>query len=126
MPMKELMIMEQALKGMPEGIAIWLRERQPKSLKELAKLTEDYTLARTDKDLHHQNAKKTVDLLKMSGVQSSATNGNSPFARNRGYHPDTRTKVNAAGLKQCFHCHQWGHLKFNCTLLRTSSRKSNV
>ncbi len=49
MPMKELVIMEQALWSMPEGLTVWLRERQPKSLDELAKLAEDYTLARKSK-----------------------------------------------------------------------------
>ena len=46
MSLREVIIMEQVLMGVPEDMAVWLKERKPKSLDELGTLADDYVLAR--------------------------------------------------------------------------------
>ncbi|XP_064389549.1 uncharacterized protein LOC135337548 [Halichondria panicea] len=121
MPMKELVVMEQALWGMPEGLTVWLRERQPKSLEELAKLAEDYTLARKGKDQPFGTRKP----LSSPGTPAVETQGTRAPHKRNGFRTEPRTKVKAAGEKQCFHCHQWGHLKYNCPKRSLSQGKAD-
>ncbi len=75
------------------GLTVWLREQ---SLEELAKLAEDYTLAMKGKD-----------------QPPYPLQGHQPWKLRKqehrnGFRTEPRTKVNTAGEKQCFHCHQWG------------------
>ena len=75
----------------PEALSIWLKERQSRSLDELAKLAEDYTLARKDK--------VTFSLRKpwvSTGVQEARTHrtGEGRTAPKReDPHTETRTRV---------------------------------
>ena len=46
MTVREAIIAEQVLMGVPEEMAVWLKERKPKSLEELGKLADDFALAR--------------------------------------------------------------------------------
>jgi len=43
---REVVIMEQILLGVPEEMAVWLKERKPESLEQLGKLPDDYVLVR--------------------------------------------------------------------------------
>lgn len=45
-PLKELIMLEQFLTGVPEDLRIWLRERKPTSLRQAATLADDHALAR--------------------------------------------------------------------------------
>ena len=122
-PLKDLVIMEQALLSMPEALSIWLKERQPRPLDELAKLAEDYTLARKDK-VTFSPRKPWVS----TGVQEARTHrtGEGRTAPKReDPRTETRTRVNTTGDKQCFHCRQWGHLKYDCPKRKISQTKAD-
>ena len=90
--------MEQVLKGVPDDLAVWLRERKPTSLDELATLVEDYTLAR--------KREATQPPQKSHGPATTPAPGRSLKDIPRGTPQGVagRARVNAAGEKQCFHC----------------------
>ena len=43
-----MILLEQFIAGVPEGLAIWLEEKEPKSLAQAAELADTYALARED------------------------------------------------------------------------------
>ena len=45
-PVIELMLIEQFVKGAPDHLAVWLKERKPQSLQQAAELADDYATAR--------------------------------------------------------------------------------
>ena len=45
-PLEELVLIEQFMAGVPPDLAVWLRERKPKSLREAAEQADDYVAAR--------------------------------------------------------------------------------
>ena len=45
---EEMILLEQFIAGVPEGLAIWLKEKEPKSLAQAAELADTYALARED------------------------------------------------------------------------------
>ena len=116
---REMVIMEQVLKGVPDDLAVWLRERKPTSLDELATLVEDYTLAR--------KREATQPPQKSHGPSTTPTPGRSLKDIPRGTPQGVagRARVNAAGEKQCFHCRQWGHLMYNCPKRVETHRKGS-
>ena len=46
LPVRDVVIMEQMFLGVPEEMAVWLKERKLESLEKLGKLADDYILAR--------------------------------------------------------------------------------
>jgi len=111
MELRELIIMEQVLLETPEDLAVWLRERSPKSLEELGKLAENYAQARKGDDTERKTAGGSAGAWRTKfgeGKGSAEKGGRS------GTSEGTRTKVNSCGERQCYHCRQWGHLVFNC------------
>lgn len=46
----DLVIAEQVLCAVPDSLAVWLRERKPESLEDLATLAKDYNLARKSEE----------------------------------------------------------------------------
>ena len=95
--------------SMPEALSIWLKERQSRSLDELAKLAEDYTLARKDKATF--SPKKPWVSTGVQEARTQRTGKGRTAPKREDPCTETRTRVNTAGDKQCFHCRQWGHLK---------------
>ena len=45
-PLEELVLLEQFMGGLPEGLAVWLREKKPNFLQEAAEMADDYVTAR--------------------------------------------------------------------------------
>lgn len=43
--LRDLIILEQFLQGVPTDLSLWLKERKPKSAKEAAQMADDYILA---------------------------------------------------------------------------------
>lgn len=46
MGLEDLMIAEQFYQSLPDGLAVWLKDRKPASLKHMAELADDYMLSR--------------------------------------------------------------------------------
>ena len=120
---RDVMIMEQVLTNIPTEMAVWLKEHKPGSLDELSRLADEYALARKGE------AEKMVGLANPPGpvkalgpLQMGRSVGNKPeSSRGRGeghsHYPPVdkgRTQVNLRGDKRCYHCGQWGHLRYSC------------
>ena len=120
--LRELIIMEQVLSGTPDDLAVWLRERKPKSLEELGKLAENYAQARNAEGRAESGRGVTPverpGKLEKEKVSWEKKDGSSRFSGG-----GNRVKVNALGEKQCFHCQQWGHLMYNCPNRKDSKQK---
>ena len=111
MDLQELIIMEQVLLETPEDLAVWLRERNPRSLEELGKLAENYTQARKGEVARMKATAGGTGLWRAKSVEEK---GSGEKSGRSGSTEGSRTKVNSRGEKQCYHCRQWGHLMFNC------------
>ena len=83
--------------GLPEGLAVWLREKKPNSLQEAAEMADDCLTARKAEGrevlpkgtLYQTEPKPIVN----SGVRTQP----SPAPE--------RSRTNARGEKQCYRCH---------------------
>ena len=111
-PLKELIMLEQVLTGVPEDLRIWLRERKPASLHQAA------TLARKS---CQRNPGRPIPFPMSS---SSASNRRPPEDSANGDRRDrlltqsnsnhNRSQTNNLGDKKCFQCGKFGHLMYSC------------
>ena len=118
-PLKELIMLEQFLTGVPEDLRIWLRERKPASLRQAATLADDYALARKS---CQRNPGRPIPFPMSS---SSASNTRPPedsangdrrdrlLTRSNSNH-NRRSQTNNLGDKKCFQCGKFGHLMYSC------------
>jgi hypothetical protein len=63
MGLEDLMIAEQFYQSLPDGLAVWLKDRKPASLKYMAELADDYMLSRKGTSTVQQADKSTKDQL---------------------------------------------------------------
>ena len=66
MSVEEMILLEQFIAGVPDGLAIWLKEKEPKSIAEAGELEDTYALARDN----------TGKSLKGATPLETATRGN--------------------------------------------------
>ena len=119
--LRELIIMEQVLSGTPDDLAVWLRERKPKSLEELGRLAENYAQARNAEG--RAESGRGVTPVERPGKLEKKVSWEKKDGSSRFSGSGNRVKVNALGEKQCFHCRQWGHLRYNCPNRKDSKQK---
>ena len=121
MPLDQVIMLEQFLRCVSADLAVWIRERKPKSLKEAAVLADDYALARKGgtgtpswrapqpgSDPRPQLRPDTTPFGRGRPVPPK------PFVSGRLASPNERSRTNEKGEKKCFHCRQWGHLMYSC------------
>ena len=109
MSLREVIIMEQVLMGVPEDMAVWLKERKPKSLDELGTLADDYVLARRSEGV--RPLRPTAPGLRQGPGRANA------FVKEEQPRPSAegrRVQVNTRGDKRCYICGRWGHLSYSC------------
>ena len=101
-------IAEQFYQSLPDRLAVWLKDRKPVSLKQMAELADDYMLPRKGTSTVQQADKSTKDSLAgepglgyFKDTVSSGRNG-------------ARSTTNFRGEKRCFQCGRYGHLMYNC------------
>lgn len=116
-PLEELVLLEQFLQGAPEDLRVWLRERKPKTLREVAELADDYVIAR--KEERRTVLRKQPPLTAMGGGlrqhserKRGPRNGAPPHRS--GSIQDGRARTNARGDIKCYNCNRYGHLMYNC------------
>ena len=109
MSVREVVIMEQILLGVPAEMAVWLKEKKPESLDLLGRLADDYALARKS-----EGAKPAR--LPAPGLKPEAYRPPNPMReeRQRAGMGSGRVQVNAKGDKRCYSCGHWGHLSYSC------------
>ena len=94
--LKNLMLKEQYLESCSVPLAVFLRERKPEDLDELARLAEQYLEA-------HANSKTTVKKPVKEGFSSS-----SAFSHKK---PETQSFLRTSPSKKtCFTCGKLGHI----------------
>jgi len=91
--LEELVTIEQFLVGVPEDLQIWLRERKPNSLRQVATLADDYALARRSSLKFHPR----------QGCDRP------PSSTDTG-----KSQTNWRGDKKCFQCGEFGRLMYIC------------
>ena len=109
MTVREAIIVEQVFMGVPEEMAVWLKEQKPKSLEELGKLADNYALARKSEGVRPLGP--TAPGLKRCPGKLYAP------AKEERPHPNAegrRVQVNTRGDKRCYICGRWGHLSYSC------------
>ena len=115
-PLEELVLIEQFMAGVPQDLAVWLRERRPKSPQEAAEQADDYVAARKAEGRSEGNQSELQRMSKgsqLSDPRPSADTGGRMQPPPATIAPE-RSKTNSKGEKQCFRCHGWGHVSYNC------------
>ena len=115
-PLEELVLIEQFMAEVPQDLAVWLRERKPKSLREAAEQADDYVAARKDEGRSEGNQSELQRMSKggqLSDPRPSADTGGRMQPPPATIAPE-HSKTNSKGEKQCFWCHGWGHVSYNC------------
>ena len=113
MQVEDLMIAEQFYQAIPEHVAVWLKDRKPATLEDMACLADDYFLSRSRTSQPAQQSIPGNATAQTTKPPSNRTNGG------RGHWNDfngrnQRTSTNASGDKRCYQCGKYGHLMFNC------------
>ena len=99
---EEMILLEQSIAGVPEGLAIALKEKDPKSLTEAAELADTYALAREDSG--KGSAKETTPLgtaPRANKQESQRVEPSGPGEQNG------RDQTNQRGEKHCFQCNRF-------------------
>ena len=114
-PLKELIMLEQFLTGVPEDLRIWLRERKPTSLRQAATLADDHALARKSSQ---RNSGRPIP-FPMSPASNTRLLENSANSNQRdrllnNSNSNRRSQTNNQGDKKCFQCGKFGHLMYSC------------
>ena len=114
-PLKELIMLEQFLTGVPEDLRIWLCERKPTSLRQAATLADDHALARKSSQ---RNSGRPIP-FPMSPASNTRLLENSANSNQRdrllnNSNSNRRSQTNNQGDKKCFQCGKFGHLMYSC------------
>ena len=116
---REVVIMEQILLGVPEEMVVWLKERKPESLEQLGKLADDYVLARKSEGVRSPRPTAPGFYKVEAGNPPSQVREE----RRRPVANGERTQVNFRGDKRCYSCGRWGHLSYSCPNKRVTELK---
>ena len=109
MTVREAIIVEQVFMGVPEEMAVWLKEQKPKSLEELGKLADNYALARKSEGVRPLGP-TAPGLKRCPGKRYAPMKEERPRPNAEG----RRVQVNTRGDKRCYICGRWGHLSYSC------------
>ena len=118
MELRDLIILEQFLQGVPTDLSVWLKERKPTSAKEAAQMADDYILARGTKPSYEKlHRPQRLQSEPSTKVMQEKQQSSKPFFRVpppevRNIPP--RSKTNTQGEKQCYNCKKWGHIATVC------------
>ena len=116
MAVKELMVLDQFLYGVPEDLRVWLKERRPGSLQQAMKLADDYALARGGGRPTQQRSsgRGTPPVTQSVGkpVEDKAPQAAQSQLPTLG--GLERSRTNSRGEKRCFQCGTFGHIAVNC------------
>ena len=111
MSLEELIMVEQFLQGMPDGLRVWLRERKPESLKQAAALADSYVLARRPES---QLKREKPHSSEKCYHDSHGHQNESSMRKGDDSHPPHKSLTNSKGDKKCYNCGKFGHLMYSC------------
>lgn len=110
--LRDLIILEQFLQGVPTDLSVWLKERKLKSAKEAAQKADDYIiLARGTKPPYEKlHRPQRIQSEPAAKVMQEKHQSSRPFFR--ALPPEvrniqSRSKTNTQGEKQCHNCMKW-------------------
>ena len=102
--MEELILTKQFLLGLPDDLRIWLRERKPESLHQVATLADDYVLVHKS-DKRFSSGRPAPSSVNNVRQQEEPVSGQGQFPRgwpvNSASH-NGRSQTNTRGDKKCF------------------------
>ena len=106
---EQMVLIEQVYNSVPQGLAVWLRERKPRSAQQLAELADDYSLGRHSggEAASLKDAGSSPGSIRAKEVTMGPSQSRLPLKP-----PGElgRNQVNSRGEKQCFHYGKWGHI----------------
>ena len=110
MPMEDLMVAEQFYQSVPEDIAVWVRDRKPTSLEQIAELADHYMLSRKGlsvaRDSEQPKGQSNKDSWKSAHNREKVQTSSGVTGQ--------RSSTNVRGDKKCYQCGRYGHLMYNC------------
>ncbi|XP_069103074.1 uncharacterized protein [Argopecten irradians] len=111
--LKDLMIRDQFICGCNQDLSLFLKERTPTSIEDMAKLADQYVEARgaPASSLSSKSAKST------NNGKSVAGGGNTT---------ESSKKTTSATDKRCYSCGKLGHLSFDCRNKKTVNKVASV
>ena len=113
--LRELIILEQLLRRLPNDVRIWVQDRSPKSVKEATTLADQYTITRGNG--RSQNSVKSVPKRKFnfrnykSDASKSSTEKSEKSEKSESSEVESRTPQKRV---QCFKCQEFGHKANEC------------
>ncbi|XP_033730000.1 uncharacterized protein LOC117319277 [Pecten maximus] len=113
--LKDLMIRDQFICGCNQDLSLFLKERTPSSIQDMAKLADQYVEARgaPASSLSLKNAKTTG-----SGKSAAGGGGSTTETGRRSSTPVTE--------KRCYSCGKLGHLSFDCRNKKSGNKVASV
>lgn len=106
--------MEQFIVRVPEALAIWLKEKEPKSLTEAVELANTYALAREDGGKGDPKETPPSEATPRGGGKQEPHQVESRVPTEQ----KGRDQTNQHGEKRCFQCNRFGHMIYNCMPLQ--------
>ena len=111
MSAEDVMIAEQFYQSVPEALAVWVRDRKPSSLKQMAELADDYMLSRkgvgTEDTRIAEACRECIQGHQEAGICWEHCACFRERFRAADYYKCT-------GDKRCYQCGRFGHLMHNC------------
>ena len=118
MELRDMIILEQFLQGVSTDLSVWLKERKPKSAKEVAQMADDYVLACGTKPPYERLSRpqllrgEAAIKVTQQKQESSRPLFRAPLSEVHNMLP--RSETNTQSEKQCYNCKRWGHIATVC------------
>ena len=111
--LRELIILEQLIRRLPNDVRIWVQDRSPKSVKEATTLADQYTITRGNGRSQNNEKSQTKKKFNFRNFKSDASKSSTEKTE-KSESSEVESRTPQKTRVQCFRCQEYGHKANEC------------